>query len=158
MRARRTRIDFDNAWRFALEAFFPACMELLFPHLHALIDWEREYVFLNTELRKLRPLFPGSRRVVDVLVRVSFKDGRERFVYLHIEIQAQRDPLFALRMFVYHYHVFEALHYADLVSLAILADSDPHWRPETFTRALGGCEITFRFPHGEATGYGSSDV
>jgi len=146
MRTKRTRTDFDSAWKLALEAFFPACMELLFPQLHALIDWQRDHLFLNTELRKLRPLFPGARRFVDALVRVAFKDGHERFVYLHIEIQAQRDPLFGLRMFVYHYHVFEALHYAELVSLAILADSDPHWRPETFTRALGGCEITFRFP------------
>jgi len=50
-----------------------------------------------------------------------------------------------VRMFVYYYRLFDTLGHAEIISLAILADSDPNWRPELFQRALAGCELSFRF-------------
>ena len=31
------------------------------------------------------------------------------------------------------------------MSIAILADNDPNWRPSTFTQSLGGCRLEFNF-------------
>jgi hypothetical protein len=146
MRKGRAKIDFDSAWKFAVETFLQQCIELLFPALAPLIDWGHPPTFLNTELRKIRPESQTHKRFVDVLARVMFRDGQPRYLYLHIEIQAQPDPQFPLRMFVYHYRIFDSTRFGEVVSLAILADADPDWRPERFERSLGGCELAFRFP------------
>ncbi|MCX7925855.1 MAG: hypothetical protein N2554_08610, partial [Fimbriimonadales bacterium] len=146
MRGARSRMRFDAGWKLALRAFLPECLLLLFPHLHAQIDWSQEVEFLNTELLSPVPAGKSEQLYVDVLVRVHFRDGKPRVVLLHIEIQAQRAADFQLRMFVYHARVFDAFGYPDLISLAILADDDPNWRPDAFERSLGGCELTFRYP------------
>ncbi|MCL6536176.1 MAG: hypothetical protein K6U77_08895 [Armatimonadetes bacterium] len=146
---RRVRRGFDEGWKYAIRAFLPECLQLLFPSLHARIDWTRPVEFLSTELHRLAPaqLRKGVRSVdVDVLVRIYFRDGVPRVVLLHIEIQAQRDPNFPLRLFVYYYRIFDANDYPELISLAILADDDPNWRPSVFERRLEGCNIRFEFP------------
>ena len=33
-----------------------------------------------------------------------------------------------------------------MVSIALLADDRPNWRPETYEMGLWGCEVRFRFP------------
>ena len=144
---RRVRRGFDEGWKYAIRAFLPECLQLLFPSLHARIDWTQPVEFLSTELHRLAPaqLRKGVRSV-DVLVRVYFRDGVPRVVLLHIEIQAQPDPNFPLRMFVYHYRIFDANDYPELISLAILADDDPNWRPSVFERRLAGCNLRFEFP------------
>ena len=144
---RRVRRGFDEGWKYAIRAFLPECLLLLFPSLHAQIDWTRPVEFLSTELHRLAPaqLRKGVRSV-DVLVRVYFRDGVPHVVLLHIEIQAQHDPNFSLRMFVYYYRIFDANDYPELISLAILADDDPNWRPSVFERRLAGCNLRFEFP------------
>jgi hypothetical protein len=94
MRSFRTRMRFDAGWKHALRAFLPECLELLFPDLYAQIDWARGYQFLNTELMRPVPFLGRTQRFVDVLMRVYFRDGKERIVLLHIEIQAQRTANF----------------------------------------------------------------
>jgi len=139
-------MDFDTAWKFAVESLLPYCLALFFPELYKLIDWTHPPTFLNTELRKIRPEAKTKKRFVDILVQVRFLDGTPRLIYLHIEIQAQPDPLFAQRLFVYHYRLLDLTNFGEVVSLAILADPDPNWRPEEFVRSVAGCEVRFRFP------------
>ncbi len=48
-------------------------------------------------------------------------------------------------MFQYHYRLRERFEHA-VVSIALLADDRPNWRPETYEMGLWGCEVHFRFP------------
>jgi len=48
-------------------------------------------------------------------------------------------------MYVYHYHIFDQFAYPDVVSLAILADDDPNWRPNSFAYANVGSSLEFKF-------------
>ncbi|GIV05457.1 MAG: hypothetical protein KatS3mg016_1032 [Fimbriimonadales bacterium] len=146
MRKRRPRRGFDEAWKYAIRTFFRECLQLLFPAVHDQVDWTRPVEFLDANLYRLAPAVRGKRRqTADIVAKVSFHDGTERIVMIHIEIQAQPDPNFALRMFVYHYHIFDAYEYPEVVSLAILADADPNWRPNTFGYQNIGSELQFRF-------------
>ncbi len=147
MRKRRPRRGFDEAWKYAVRVFFPECLKLLFPSVHAQIDWTLPVEFLNADLYRLAPGARSKRRqTADIVVKVYFLDGRERIVLIHIEIQAQPDPNFPLRMFVYYYHIFDDYGYLEVVSLAILADNDSNWRPGSFQRSTAGCRVAFEFP------------
>jgi len=62
-----------------------------------------------------------------------------------VEVQAQKDPEFVQRMYVYNYRLFDRYN-RKVASLAVLADERPAWRPDQFGYSLWGCTIGFRFP------------
>jgi hypothetical protein len=62
--------DCDSPWKEALELYFPAFLLLLYPHIHADIDWTRGYEFLDKELQKIVPKAARGRLFVDKLVKL----------------------------------------------------------------------------------------
>ncbi len=137
--------DFDGPWKEALEGFFEPFLATLFPAAHAGIDWAREPVFLDTELAEIAPESAAGRGTVDKLVKVWTPDGAEAWVFVHVEVQSQRDADFARRMYAYN-HRLEDKHGRMPVSLAVLGDAGPGWRPSEYESGRWGCEVRFAFP------------
>jgi hypothetical protein len=115
-----------------------------FPDIHAAIDWTRSYEWLNTELRQVVRDAELGKRLADVLVKVWYKDGKEEWLFIHIEVQGWPESDFPHRMFVYHYRIFDRYN-RQVVSLAVLADDRPQWRPNRFGYQLGRCRLEFEF-------------
>ncbi len=138
------RQDYDSPWKDILVRFFPHFMVFFFPDIHAAINWSRGFVFLDTELQKITADAAIGRRLADKLVKVYLHDGREVWVLIHIEIQGKREKGFGRRMFVYHYRIFN-LYNRRVVSLAILTDDDPRWRPSEFGYDLFETGIRLKF-------------
>jgi hypothetical protein len=86
-----------------------------------------------------------GRRLVDKLVRVRAKDGEEDLILIHIEVQGQPEAEFARRMYVYNYRLYDR-YGMPVVSLGILGDTVPDWRPKRFGYRRWGCEVGMRFP------------
>lgn len=137
--------DYDSPWKEALERYFPQALEFLFPQIHAEIDWERGWEFLDKELQQVVRDAELGRRLVDKLVKVWQQDGRETWVLIHLEIQGTVETNFAERMFVYHYRLRDRYN-LPVVNLAVLADKRLSWRPEGYSDSLWGCQVTFAFP------------
>jgi hypothetical protein len=137
--------DHDSPWKEALEVYFRAFLVLLFPDLHADIDWSRGYVFLDKELQKILPRAQRGRLYVDKLAKVWRKDGREAWVLIHIEVQTQREAGFAKRMYGYNTRIADRYN-RTVVSLAVLADEDPAWRPEHYEEELWGWSVRMAWP------------
>lgn len=129
-----------------MERYLPEFLAFFFPEAYAAIDWDRGYSFLDKELRQIvRQAESGSRRV-DKLVRVFRRgDGTEVWVLIHIEVQGQPDTVFAERMYVYNYRIFDR-YKRRVASLAVLTDDNPNWRPDSYGYELFGCEVSLRFP------------
>ena len=87
----------------------------------------------------------SGKKFVDVLVRVTGLDRAEQLLYVHVEVQTQRDEGFARRMFTYHHRLIDRWGQA-VASFAVLADDSPLWRPSEYRTELLGCELWFRFP------------
>jgi hypothetical protein len=137
--------DYDSPWKDALDLFFEAFLALLFPKIHAQIDWSRGYESLDKEFQQVVREAALGRRYVDKLVKVWTRDGVECWVLIHIEVQTTRDPEFLRRMYVYNYRVDDRYD-RPVASLAVLADDDPDWRPSEYHRNVFGCEVGIRFP------------
>jgi hypothetical protein len=137
--------DYDSPWKEAIERYFPDFMHFYFPAAHARIDWSQPYLFLDQELRAVVHDSELGKRFVDKLARVSCLNGDAEWVYIHIEVQGERQDEFAERMFVYHYRLFDRYR-KPIASLAVLADDRPGWRPEVFGYETCGCELALRFP------------
>lgn len=125
--------------------FLPSFLKLCFPAVFAAIDWSRPIVFLDKELQKIvRDAALGGLRA-DLLIKLFLKDGTEEYFFLHVEFQSRKEAGFGLRIYRYNNGFFEALGRA-VVSLVLLGDNDPNWRPCSYERGLLGCETQFRFP------------
>jgi hypothetical protein len=137
--------DYDTPWKGILEHYFQDFVAFFYPQAHADIDWGRGHEFLDKELAKVvRDAEAGQRRV-DKLVRVWRKGGTEVWVLIHVEIQAQRETDFPRRMYVYNYRLFDRYN-RPVASFAILADTEPGWRPSDFHYELWGSQVRLSFP------------
>jgi hypothetical protein len=129
--------DYDSPWKEALDAYFEAFLALLFPAVHTLIDWSRDYESLDKEFQQVVREAELGRRYVDKLVKVWTTAGVERWVLIHIEVQTARESDFPLRMYVYNYRIFDRYN-KPVASLAVLAGDDPNWRLAEFRESVFG--------------------
>jgi hypothetical protein len=137
--------DYDSPWKEALDVFFEAFLELFFPLAHADIDWSRGWESLDKELQQIAPEAEVGRRYVDKLVKVWLRNGDERWVLIHVEVQMTDEAGFSRRMYVYHCRIFVRYN-REVASFAVLGDDNPGWRPRSYGYDLWGTEIGFRFP------------
>lgn len=137
--------DYDNPWKEAIEGAFPEFMAFFFPAAAERIDWDRDYEFLDQELRQVVRDADSGKRYVDKLARVFLKSGEEDWIYIHVEVQGSDESAFPERMFTYHYRLFDRYR-RPIASFAVLADTAPNWRPGAYTHELLGCRVDFVFP------------
>jgi hypothetical protein len=137
--------DYDSPWKDVLDLFFADFMAFFFPSAHAQIDWARGFEFLDKELQKITADAALGRRVVDKLVKVWLTTGQELWVLIHIEVQGERETGFALRVYVYHYRIFDRFN-RPVATFVILADEEANWRPDSYRQELLGTEVNFKFP------------
>ena len=123
--------NYDSPWKEAVEHYFPEFMTFYFPEAYAQIDWSKEPIFLDQELRAVVQDAELGKRFVDKLVRVTLLNGDEKWIYIHIEVQGTRQAEFAKRMFVYNYRIYDRYD-KPVASLAVLADEHANWRPDYF--------------------------
>ena len=121
----------DSVWKETIEAYFEEFLNFFFPKIAKDIDLQKGYEFLDKELQKIVQYSELGKRWADLLIKVFLKDGSEKWLLIHIEVQSYFEKDFAKRMFVYNYRIFDRYN-KDVVSLAILADPSPNFRPNEY--------------------------
>ncbi|MCI0617689.1 cytosolic protein [bacterium] len=128
-----------------MEDLFEDFLRFFFPDIYRDVDFSKGYQFLDNELQKIIKGSNTGKRIVDKLVKVYLADGSEKWLLIHIEIQGQEEKEFPERMYVYNYRLFDKFR-RDIVSLALLTDDKPQFRPTEYRRGRWGFEVTCRFP------------
>jgi hypothetical protein len=72
-----------------------------------------------------------GKRYVDKLVKVYLKDGKDKWVLIHIEVQGYRDTEFSERMFKYFYRIYDKYN-EKILAIAILTDSIEDYKPSQY--------------------------
>lgn len=147
------REDYDSPWKGMLERYFEQFMIFFFPQAHSGINWSKGFEMLDKELQKVVRDAGLGRRFVDELVKVWQKDGEEAWLLIHVEVQGEAEAGFAERMYVYNYRLFDRYR-RTVVSLAVLADAKPRWRPRSYRKSLWGCSVSIEFPVVKLLDYG----
>jgi hypothetical protein len=137
--------DFDGPWKEVLDLYLEDAIALFFADAHRDIDWSRGYEGLETELQQVAPEGERGAQAVDKLIKVFLRDGTDAWVLIHLEVQSQQETSFEQRMFRYHARLYDHFR-QEIVSLAILGDERPNWRPHRFRYGRWGSSIQFTFP------------
>jgi hypothetical protein len=143
---------YDSPWKEAIEHYFPEFIAFYFPDAYQSIDWTKEHIFLDHELRSVVQDAELGTRFVDKLVRVTELSGEESWIYIHVEVQGTRQAEFAKRMFVYNYRIFDRYE-KPVASLAVLADEHKQWKPTSYGYNVLSCRHTLEFPVAKLTDY-----
>jgi hypothetical protein len=136
--------DYDGAWKEALRSHLSEFIECCFPALSQLVDWTCEPEWLDKEMSQLVGQSGHRNREVDLLFKVRLVDGREQWVLCHLEIQTSYEVDFAFRMDLYNAGL-KWLFRQEVLTLVILADLHPDWRPCEHHFELAGNESYHRF-------------
>ncbi|MFI0348702.1 MAG: hypothetical protein ACH346_08090 [Chthoniobacterales bacterium] len=123
--------EFDDPWKYVLTHFFKYFMEFCLPELTPSIDWSRGYEPLDKELQKIMPASQNGKKIADLLFKIWLKSGEEKWILVHLEVQAQKRDDVPERMYVYNYRAYDR-YQKPVIGIALLLDSDPKWRPNCF--------------------------
>lgn len=131
----------DSPWKDIIQLYFKYFVAFFLPQAYHAIDWERKIEFLDKELSKIGPKSATRHRLADKLVKVYLKNGKEYWLLIHIEVQGYADPNFEKRSYIYNYRIFDRYD-RDVVSVAILTDGNPNYRPAKYDFELWGFSRT----------------
>lgn len=141
-RARNT--DYDGLWKNLIEELFQEFIVYFAPDLYPKIDFEKGADFLNLELSQFVIDSRKGRNYVDKLVKVLLRSGEEKYVFVHIEVQAIMEQAFAERMFKYFYRIYDKYN-QPVYSIALLTDASYPHHAEAFHYSFYGTELTYAY-------------
>lgn len=140
----------DTLWKGLLEWVFDDLLRFVFPNADKEFDMQRGFGFLDKELAEMYPE-PEKQtdvRVVDKLVKVFRKDGREEWVLVHVEAQGETKnedrPLFSERMFRYFYRCFDRYR-KPVTAIAIFTGPDARWMPRSYKYAYLNTRLQYEY-------------
>ena len=136
--------DWDNPWKEALRHFLERFLAFFFPDIHKAIDWKRGYEDLEKEFQQIVREAAAGKVFADKLFKVWLKDGARSLAADPRRNPGARERVFPKRMFDYNVRA-RLLHGKPVVSLAVLCDEDPAWRPDCFVAGAFGCELSLKF-------------
>jgi hypothetical protein len=135
----------DSGWKEAIEIYFKEFVSFFFPTIYDGLNLERGYEFLDKELERVVRDAEIGKRFADKLVKVYLKDGTEKWLLIHLEVQGYYDADFVKRMYTYNYRIFDRYD-QEVISLAILTDEAEKYRPCRYEISRWGFRLLFEFP------------
>jgi hypothetical protein len=102
------RPKYDILWKGLIEEVMEDLLLFVEPGIGGELDLDRGFVFLDKELAEIypEPDQPAKTRVVDKLVKAFLRDGTERWMMFHLEVEGGNNKDFPSRMFNYFIRVF----------------------------------------------------
>ncbi len=137
----------DALWKSVLETIFAEFLLFFYPDAKKLFDFSKGFVYLDKEFDLLFPPEEGKKgiRFVDKLVKVFLRDGSEKFVLVHVEVQSQKGKNdLEARMFNYWYLVRDK-YKVPVTAIAILADGNKNYRPKIYVEEFLRTRLTYEF-------------
>jgi len=135
----------DEAWKQIIEKLFPDFLAFFFPQIYKDINFSKGFEFLDKELQKILKRSEVGKKIVDKLVKVYLNDGSEKWLLIHIEVQGYQEENFSERIYIYNYRIFDRYR-KEVISLALLTDTNQNYRPTTFRISRWGFKLSFQFP------------
>jgi uncharacterized protein YeeX (DUF496 family) len=140
-------IDADNLYKTVLKKYFWDGLKLFFPELYEAADRSVAPVSLDKELDKATYDLGGGANRVDLLMCVTLKDGDEKILLCHLEVQGKSkkgDDSLPLRMFDYLIAIFRQNRKMP-VGIAVSTAPRPKGEKTVFISDTFGVEVIYRY-------------
>lgn len=124
---------------------FQDFIEFFLPQAYNLIDFGQPVEFLEQELHKIiSDKYKKGKVINDKLVKVRLKNGEEKWILIHIEVQSSYDSGFAERMFTYFYRIYDRYD-QKITAIAIYTGDKVAKNYDTYEYKFLGTENIYKF-------------
>ncbi|SEK24417.1 RpnC/YadD family protein [Parapedobacter koreensis] len=136
----------DELLKGAFEEWFIEFLRFIYPNANDLFDFARGLTFMDKELLAIIPERERKKgkRVADLLVKVYLKDGAERWILLHTEIEGGSQEDFAFRIFQYHYRILDRYR-VPVETIAVFTGDKNQHKPSEYVHRGIDTSIHFRY-------------
>jgi len=136
----------DILWKGILEDVFDDFLTFFDPEAEQFYDFNKKFEFLDKELEQVFPPENDeySPKIIDKLVKVFTRDGKEEWVLVHVEVQGQYQQDFARRMFTYFYRILDK-YQKPITAYAIFTEAIHKERPNSFQLEFRGTRLLYTF-------------
>lgn len=146
----------DELLKGAFEENFLDFLRFLYADADDIFDLSKDIEFMHKELLAIIPdrERKKGKRIADLLAKVYLKDGTEKWILVHTEIEGGRQEDFAFRLFQYHYRIFDRYN-VPVETIAVFTGDNNQPRPNEYRYQVVETQIHFRyltyhiFDHGE---------
>jgi len=130
----------------AFEEWFVEFLRFIYPNADELFDFTRGLTFMDKELLAIIPERERKKgkRIADLLVKVYLKDGTERWILLHTEIEGGNQEDFASRLFQYWYRIFDRYR-VPVETIAVFTGDKSQHKPSEYIHKSIDTSIHFRY-------------
>ncbi len=139
------KIDYDSHWKEIIGEFFEDFTAFFMPDLYKAADFTRPVEFLEQELLDIFKTKYKGKRINDKLVKVYLKDGTEKWILVHIEVQASFETEFSERMFLYYALIYTKYLIKDITAIAIFTNNKVPKRYKKYEHSLYGTKILYEY-------------
>lgn len=136
--------DYDGLWKKVIGDLFEEFMLCFAPDLYKAIDFSKSPDFLEQELHKIIIKERKGRNVADQIVKVSLKSGEEKWILIHIEVQAKSSVDFTKRMFRYFYRIYDKFD-QEVYAIALITDDKKSKHPDHFHYSFHGTKVVYTY-------------
>jgi len=77
-------------------------------------------------------------------LKVFTRDGNEKWILVHIEVQGSTDKTFGYRMFQYFYRIYDK-YQKPIAAFVILTDTNKNFKPQYFEQTYLGTTLRYDF-------------
>ena len=138
-------IDYDAQWKEVISSLFPDFIKFFLPKAYKTIDFQQSIEFLEQELHLLiADKYKVGKVINDKLVKVKLKNGEDKWILIHIEVQSSFESDFNERMFTYFYRIYDRYN-QKITALAIYTGQDVPKNHKQFEYSFFGTEITYKY-------------
>jgi predicted transposase YdaD len=136
----------DILWKGILEDVFDDFLRFLNPDADQVFDFDKGFEFLDKELEQVFPPEDDaySPKIIDKLVKVFTKSGKEEWILAHVEVQGQYQKNFGSRMFTYFYRILDK-YQKPIVAYAIFTEESTKDRADHFAIDFMGTSLRCTF-------------
>ncbi|MDR1579165.1 MAG: hypothetical protein LBS35_02310, partial [Synergistaceae bacterium] len=143
--AQEPRKDFDNLFKTVLRDYFWDGLKIFLPELYEDADRDKGFVLLDKELQKVTFDLGGGARHIDMLARITLKNGEDEFIICHLEVQNDKGGGdMSYRMYCYK----EAIHLRyskEPVGIAVMLTNRPRGEKKFYHSNVYGVEVTYKY-------------
>jgi predicted transposase/invertase (TIGR01784 family) len=134
----------DQLWKDVITDLFEEFLLFFSPNLYEQVDFTSPPIFLEQELQTILPESAGNKRVADKLVKLQLKNGKEQWVFVHIEVQGGYKKNFPKRMFQSFYRIMD-MYDQHVYALALFTDEDSKYNLNQLHYEFLGTELTYSY-------------
>ncbi len=127
------------------------------PELHAKVDFTKEVEFLQQELYQKVMDKKKGRQWADQLEKVHLKDGEEKWILVHVEVQSDNEKDFAKRMFQYFYRIYDR-HDKEIVAIAVMTSPHESIFPTQFHYSFFCTELQYAYTNCKLNDYANGEL